>query len=675
MLRTVLAPGLALALSFAATLALAQAPSPRAFAPPEPTSWRPSGCRAVPTTDPIIGSRDRWKLLHGDVLNTSEASIALAPMFEADWHAEPSTYNVAGVVFDRVGNLYFAPFLPHENVILISLDPSTGARRWAIAGTGAPVGTVSPMVLNDPDHPGEELVYLAVYDRAVAVRTNGTIVWDVPTGLTLTGVLSQDAVPGLNFDPVADAIVGSTADGHVFLLDRATGAQLLAAPYSLPGSPSASSPATIPASVVNAVAAELTPLIDYPANTPFIGFVDAILGNGIEVSNSFSIDPASGRLWIAATAPDANDGTVDGISTDGAIYGLDVTRAGASATLSIGCTRTFAGGSASTPAMLPDASRAYFGDNDGRLIALDANCGQAWSLDVGGQIVGAIAVSSDNHELYAATQTEIVKVVDAGDHGVVAWHANLDAYVSENGDHRSYNLLLASIGSNGVGVSIGAGLPPGTLAEVALPVAVGYGVLDRETGELRYFADGLEESIAELNIGPDGAYYSPNSPLRRAFARVLNPDAPPLEGGIRKFAPRREDLLVRDALCAAADRAENALAVEASCPASAAADRVQIDDLVAEASRAAEHAISAGDLRASAWSGVARSLPDPSASLADVASPLRSACARVTALASPRGASSGCSTSREVGGAPVGLALFLVALALGRVRRAHRAKR
>ena len=50
-------------------------------------------------------------------------------------------------------------------------------------------------------------------------------------------------------------------------------------------------------------------------------------------------------------------------------------------------------------------------------------------------------------------------------------------------------LLLASIGSNGVGVSIGAGLPPGTLAEVALPVAVGYGVLDRETGEVRRWLD------------------------------------------------------------------------------------------------------------------------------------------------------------------------------------------
>ena len=37
--------------------------------------------------------------------------------------------------FDSDGNLYFAPLLPYEDVVMISVDPDTGARRWAIAGT------------------------------------------------------------------------------------------------------------------------------------------------------------------------------------------------------------------------------------------------------------------------------------------------------------------------------------------------------------------------------------------------------------------------------------------------------------------------------------------------------------------------------------------------------------
>ena len=101
--------------------------------------------------------------------------------------------------------------------------------------------------------------------------------------------------------------------------------------------------------------------------------------------------------------------------------------------------------------------------------------------------------------------------------------ADLTAYMPGAANQTSFNLLLASIGANGIGVAIGAGVPPGVMAKVGLPLSVGYGVLDRATGKLRYFADGLDESVAEMNVGPDGAYYSPSSPILRAFARVLFP--------------------------------------------------------------------------------------------------------------------------------------------------------
>jgi len=146
-------------------------------------------------------------------------------------------FNPTGPVFDSDGNLYFAPLIPYEAVVLVSLDPATGARRWAIPGTGAPPGGSAPIVLRDPDAPPREIVYLALYDRVLAVATDGTIVWDVPSGLTLGPDVTDNLVLGTNYLPTLDAIIGLSLDGYLFAVDRRTGAPLLNAPFQLPGAP------------------------------------------------------------------------------------------------------------------------------------------------------------------------------------------------------------------------------------------------------------------------------------------------------------------------------------------------------------------------------------------------------------------------------------------------------
>ena len=596
----------------------AGAPNPKQFDPPPPTAWRPQGCRSVPADNPVLGSHDRWRLLHSDVVNSDEVSIALAPSFDAGWTAETGTFHVTVPTFDRAGNLYVAPFLPYENVAMFSLDPNDGSRRWSIPGTGAPSGAVAPMVLEDPANPGQEIVYLTLYDRAVAVRTDGSVVWDVPTGLTLTGVLRHDSVPGNSYLPSLDAIVGLTADGHIYLLSRTTGAQLLAEPYSLPGEQSPPGlTLALPPDVVANVESQLRSLINFPPGSTLQSFLAAVLGNEIEVSNSFSIDPHTSRMWVAATAPDAADGAIDGVSELGALYGLDVVPSGSGWAITIACSRTFTGGSASTPSLRSDGTRNYFGDNLGTLFALDASCNEVWSLGMGSQIVGSVGVASDNNELYVATQTNVVQVIDEGSSARVGWTADLGVYFPGAPNQANFNLLLASVGANGVGFMAGAGIPPGALASIGLPFAAGYGVLDRATGSVRYFADGLDESVAELNAGPDGAYYNANSPVRRAFARALFPTlTPPIEGGIRKFAPKDLDLLVRDAVCAARDRARNAAANQGSCPDSAAADVAQIADLIAQARRTAPRAIARGDLSAAKWARIETGLTAATGALA-----------------------------------------------------------
>ena len=91
-----------------------------------------------------------------------------------------------------------------------------------------------PLVLRDPET-GGEVVYVNGYERVIAVRTDGTPVWDVPTGLGAATAADQSPI-GLAWVPNADAIVGLTRDGFVFLLDRRTGAPLLPRPCSCPAS-------------------------------------------------------------------------------------------------------------------------------------------------------------------------------------------------------------------------------------------------------------------------------------------------------------------------------------------------------------------------------------------------------------------------------------------------------
>lgn len=93
-----------------------------------------------------------------------------------------------------------------------------------------------------------------------------------------------------------------------------------------------------------------------------------------------------------------------------------------------------------------------------------------------------------------------------------------------------------------------------------------------------------------MSTGPDGAVYLGNSPLRRLFARCLSLTTLPAVGGIRKFAPERLDLLLRDAACAASDRARNAIRHRRLCPDSVAADRVQLQELLAQSRAAASGA-------------------------------------------------------------------------------------
>jgi hypothetical protein len=328
----------------------------------------------------------------------------------------------------------------------------------------------------------------------------------------------------------------------------------------------------------------------------FSSAVNHLYGGGGVVTNYFSIDPDTSRIYIAATAPDTEDGSRDGRSEMGAIYVLDLVSDGDDGLeFKVLNRMTFQGGTGSTPALSADGRRVYVSDNDGHVIALDAELNELWRVNVGEPLVGSITVASDNNEIYAVTANDVFQLIDQGDSGVISWVAELNGFDGYANVDVQSNGLTATVTANGVVVMIGGG------KEVfgrTIMLHVGMGLLDRETGKLRYFAEGREDSLAMSVVAADGSIYVGHSPLRRAVGKALFPDlTADVTGGVARFKPIRLDLLARDAMCAAQARAANTSALDPLTDMAAInADRRQIRFLILQAENAVKIAVSDGDM-------------------------------------------------------------------------------
>ncbi len=553
-------------------------PTLKTFGEPEKTAWRPEGPRPPASDNQALSAPTTYsRTFHADTHNADEVSIAAPPMFELQWVAEKGMFIVEGPTLDRAGNVYFTPTYTKESVVLVSLSSEDGSRRWDIQGDSNDGGG-APLVLNDPQNSGKQIIYVGGYDRAFAVRQDGSFVWDVETGLPEPNPKeagSGNHCFGLNYHTPTDSIIGVTGDGHVYVLDRLTGRTRLANPYLIPGEK------TPPAKILG------IPLV---GRGGLITLLQAILGGRVKMANYFAIDAHSGRLWVAATSPDEEDGKVDGLSEYGALYALELSEQNGSYQISEVFHVPFEGGTGSTPSLKADGSRVYVGDSFGNLLAIDATNGDIiWKVDIDEQIVASISVAADNGELYAPTVKYLVKVIDRGDYGELAWRSKLDMYKALPG-LRGINLMGGAVVANGV--IIHAGVGPGIL-----PFKVGVGLLDRKTGEIRYFTEGREESVAAPIVGSDGSIYIGHSPIRHLIAWIMFPLATePITTGVAKYGAIRNDLLVRDCVCAASDRADNASRIAAEHPASAETDVRQIKTLINQALDASEMACSSGEM-------------------------------------------------------------------------------
>lgn len=587
----------------------------RSYAEPAPTHWRPEGVRRYSSnTDPNARPATFGRALHTDLHGADEIATAIAPMFELDWTAETTMFNAEGPVFDSQGNVYFSPLFPPEDVIMVSLEAATGKRRWAISGNGAGGGIASgagtPLILEDPEL-GVDRVYAVTYERAVAADIDGNLLWDV----ALTGPARSPLDPrrhcyGSNYHIQSNSIVAVMGDGLVQVLDRNTGKSRLRQPFLMPGAATAVTSFSLPVDIAAAANQDIAHM--YPeqmaAGDPISAVLHGAAGELQQVTNFFSIDSNSGRIWIASTLPDEADGVADGFSDYAGLFGLDLVADGDKYSLKIAVVAEVPGGTASTPTISADGKRVYIADAYDTVYAIDASTGKRiWSMNVGDKVTGSLDVAADNGEVYANTRTGIKKLFDRGDHAELAWTAKLDMY--DTGRFQTnFKALGAEIGANGIAFMGAAGIVAG---KQKFPFKLGVGLIDRETGEIRYFVDGAEDSVSSMVIGPDGGLYVGNSPLRRVLGRAtfgqeLSPQ--PVVGGITRFKPVRYDLFLRDALQAAANRAENAASIVSIDRGAVAADIFHLGQLLKQCHQLGASGLSEGSLNTELWSRIEQAL-------------------------------------------------------------------
>jgi outer membrane protein assembly factor BamB len=569
------------------------------------TRWAPLGARTVGDyAYDVIPEPNGFHTMHVGPNNSDNVWIAVAPELELKWVAEQSFYVPEGPTYDNQGNLYFSPLFPQENVSLVSLDAETGARNWEIEGNDSNAGSGAILILNDPESPGDQIVYHVTYTEAMAIKPDGSILWETPTGLTLPPIVPGERSTthsfGFNYHPQTDSLVALMMGGEILVFDRVTG-DMLAAAGQIPGSPAVSEPPALPQNVIDASDALTDEVFGTtPSGLSFFStIVDVIFGGGSVVTNYFAIDPNTGRIYVAATADDEEDGTLDGRSELGALYSLELVEQSEGQDrleISLLNSITFMGGTGSTPSVSEDGSRVFVSDNVGNVIALDRDLDELWRYELDAPAAASIAVSPDNDELYVVTRKDVFKLIDNGDSAELDWIATLDAFADDPEIEVEFQALTPTITANGIAISIGGGV---LVSDREVMLKVGMGLLDRDTGRLRSFAIGREESIAVTSVAPDGGIYTASSPVRRAGGKALYPDiAEDIIGGISRYKPVRNDLLARDGSCAAGVRAGNAASISDDAPKSAEQDIRQIRVLIAQSQAALRRAVTDGDLDA-----------------------------------------------------------------------------
>ncbi|HUQ73049.1 MAG TPA: hypothetical protein VM165_26200 [Planctomycetaceae bacterium] len=531
---------------------------------PPRTLWVPPINRNGELRNATTPSNNSFYALHGGVRGSNEVSLAYPPVFQPLWTAESKFYVPEGPSFDRQGNCYFTPAEPADDpVMLVSVDGQTGARRFSILGAEPGQGG-APLILNAG---GGQAVYTGGAERIIAVSAeSGALLWEqteLPAVLS-SGNGADDEIRrlmGINYHAATDALIAAYTNGFLVALNRET-SEILGS-LDLPGDPAI--PSNFDEEFIETYGDEIeAELAAFDLKSRGVeAFASILLGGDVVIANYFSVDPNSSRLWVGGTLEDEADGTPDGQSELGALYGIDVTGDGA-VNFSIATQVNFPKNSASTVSIRPDGERIYIADGESQVLAIDRQGHRLWTIDVGGQVFGSLGVSSFG-EIFASTQFGVTKIREVGQSAEIEWQTSLNGiYKGMPDGWEVRNLNIVGIGANGIVVQTSIG--PLSDFGTGLPVRMALTLYDRGTGVAVNSTQAVEETVAVMSSGPDGAVVLANSPTRRIILRVVTSGspgqrvrAPPLVGGLTKYGTASGfDLLARDASFAALSMLTNA---------------------------------------------------------------------------------------------------------------------
>ena len=326
---------------------------------------RPRGRERLLAGDPgqLLGvSADEQNVTHPDRLSSR---AFMSPILSGSGRAVQGAHPSDGVACARrrAGG--------REAHVSRPRDAATGETVWCSDEVGRLAVISSPLL----DQDGR--IYLADAEAMHAFDPDGALLWESP----IVGVpLSAQFTPGGD-------VVFITNIGHIYVLDRTTGAPVVAPHEVVPG-------ATFdPADGVMACAMGTAECPS--ANTP-------------------AIDLATGRFFFTFWEPGADAA---------GIRAVQITEGESPAISPLWTNDALPGGSASSPVLSDDGSRVYLNDNAGGLHALDAATGEPiWSLPIGYATGGSPSLSPDGLIMPAGGGcAAVVAVADRGDRGEVAW--------------------------------------------------------------------------------------------------------------------------------------------------------------------------------------------------------------------------------------------------------------
>jgi outer membrane protein assembly factor BamB len=380
-----------------------------------------------------------WTAVHADSTNSDYASVDGADDVTLAWQRSLGGGVNLGPTIDADGRVYVTTAAPGCHLYV--LEAATGETIWCSEEVDR-FAVASAALLDD-----EGRAFLADSEAMHAFDTDGNVLWETP----IVGVpLSAQFTP-------RGRVIFITHIGRIYVLDRATGQQLLAPVELIPGT--TFDPAT------NMRGCPLGTAECPSANTP-------------------AIDLETGRLFFTFWEPGG---------PQAGIRAMQVSEDGDTTITHLWTNDSLPGGSASSPDISADGSRIYLNDNAGNVHALNAATGEEiWSFPIGYVTGGSPSTSPDGLILPAGGfgVSPLIGLTDEGAGAGLAWRIDTvtnRGIASQAGGDKAYATVAAGPGRNDL---------------VVIDTATG-GELDREP------LPGTTLFSVGITIGPDGTVYVP----------------------------------------------------------------------------------------------------------------------------------------------------------------------